>query len=191
MQALFISAGLVALAEMGDKTQLLAVVLAAKFRRPVPIILGILAATLANHALAGILGTWMPALLAPEVLRWVLGISFLSMALWTLVPDRLDEAEARLPHYSVFFTTLVSFFLAEVGDKTQIATMALAARFHSFFAVVGGTVLGMMLADVPAVLIGHRIAARIPLRLVHGIAAALFALLGIATLFGAGERWGF
>jgi len=191
LEAFLISTGIVALAEVGDKTQLLAFLLAAKFRKPVPIIVGILVATLANHAFAGALGAWITSLVTPEVLRWILGLSFIAMAAWTLVPDRLDEGDAKLDRYGVFGTTLVAFFLAEMGDKTQVATVALAAQYQAFFQVVAGTTLGMMIANVPAVLLGERIAGRMPVRLVHGIAAAIFAVLGIATLLGAGERLGF
>ena len=190
MEALLISTGIVALAEIGDKTQLLAFVLAAKFRKPVPIIAGILFATLANHALAGALGSWITTLLAPETLRLILGLSFIGMAIWTLIPDTFDEDEARLARFGVFGTTLIAFFLAEMGDKTQVATVALAAQYQAFYAVVAGTTLGMMIANVPAVLLGGRIARWVPVRLVHLIAAVLFALLGIATLAGAGDRLG-
>ncbi|MES2538077.1 MAG: TMEM165/GDT1 family protein [Pseudomonadota bacterium] len=191
MEAFLISTGIVALAEIGDKTQLLAFILAAKFRKPLPIILGILIATLANHALAGALGSWLTSLMAPQTLRWVLGISFIGMAIWTLIPDKLDEEDARLANFGVFGTTLVAFFLAEMGDKTQIATIALAAQYNAMIAVVAGTTLGMMIANAPAVLLGARIAHRLPVRLVHAIAAAIFAVLGVATLLGAGARMGF
>lgn len=192
MDAFLVSTGIVALAEIGDKTQLLAFLLAAKFRRPVPIVLGILAATLANHAFAAAVGAWISALLGPDVMRWVLGVSFLGMAAWTLVPDKIDDDEqAGMGRYGVFLTTLIAFFLAEMGDKTQIATVALAARYESMLAVVAGTTFGMMLANVPAVYFGERIANKVPLKLVHGIAAAIFAALGIATLLGAGARFGF
>ena len=191
MEAFLISTGIVALAEIGDKTQLLAFILAAKFRKPIPIILGILVATVANHALAGALGTWVTSLLAPETLRWILGISFIAMAAWTLVPDKFDEDDAKLASFGVFGTTLVAFFLAEIGDKTQVATVALAAQYHALLAVVAGTTLGMMIANVPAVILGDRIANKVPVRLVHAIAAAIFAVLGVATLLGAGEQFGF
>lgn len=186
MEAFLVSTGVVALAEIGDKTQLLAFVLAARFRRPVPIIFGIFAATVANHALAGAVGAWITSVIGPVALRWILGLSFIAMAIWTLIPDRLDEADTRLPRAGVFATTLLAFFVTEMGDKTQIATVALAAQYHAFASVVAGTTLGMMIANVPAVLIGGRVARRVPLRLVHGIAAAIFALLGIAALAGAG-----
>jgi len=187
LEAFLVSTGVVALAEIGDKTQLLAFILAARFRKPVPIIGAILAATLANHALAGAVGAWITSLLGPQTLRIVLGLSFIAMALWTLIPDRLDEGAAKLPHAGVFATTLVAFFLAEMGDKTQIATVALAARYHALGAVVAGTTLGMMIANVPAVLIGGRLAHRLPIRLVHAIAAAIFAVLGVIALTGIGR----
>jgi putative Ca2+/H+ antiporter (TMEM165/GDT1 family) len=184
MEALLISTGIVALAEIGDKTQLLAFILAAKFRKPIPIILGILVATIANHAGAGALGSWITTFFSAETLRWVLGISFIAMAAWILVPDEFDEEEAKLARFGVFTTTLIAFFLAEMGDKTQIATIALAAQYQSIIAVVAGTTLGMMIANVPAVLLGDRIANRIPVKVVHGIAALIFAALGLATLMG-------
>ena len=190
MEAFLVSCGIVALAEIGDKTQLLAFILAAKFRRPLPIIAGILTATLANHAGAGALGAWLTALLSPETLRWGLGISFLAMAVWTLIPDTFDERDNRLTRFGVFGTTVVGFFLAEMGDKTQIATVALAAHYHAFYAVVAGTTLGMMVANVPAVALGDRIAQRMPVRLVHAVAAGIFAILGVITLFRGGARWG-
>ena len=191
MEAFLISTGIVALAEIGDKTQLLAFILAAKFRKPVPIIVGILVATIANHAFAGAVGTWITSAVSPEAMRWVLGLSFIGMAIWTLIPDKLDEEDAKLAQYGVFTTTLIAFFLAEMGDKTQIATIALAAQYNAFVSVVAGTTFGMMIANVPAVLVGDRLANKLPVRLVHGIAAAIFALLGVATLLGAGERFGF
>lgn len=191
MEAFFISTGIVALAEIGDKTQLLAFLLAAKFRKPLPIVLAIFVATIVNHAFAAAVGTWITAMLGPDVLRWVLGVSFLVMAGWTLIPDKLDEDDAKLAKYGVFLTTLIAFFMAEMGDKTQVATVALAARYNDLISVVAGTTLGMMLANVPAVYLGQKIANRVSLKLVHGIAAAVFALLGLATLFGAGARFGF
>ena len=190
MEAFLVSTGIVALAEIGDKTQLLAFILAAKFRKPLPIILGILVSTLANHGFAGALGSWITSLLEPQTLRWILGISFIAMAVWTLIPDKFDEGDAKLARFGVFGTTVVAFFLAEMGDKTQIATVALAAQYNAFFAVVAGTTLGMMIANVPAVLLGDRIAKRMPVRLVHGVAATIFAILGVATLLGAGARFG-
>ncbi|KDB51439.1 TMEM165/GDT1 family protein [Sphaerotilus natans] len=187
LEPFLVSTGIVALGEIGDKTQLLALLLAARFRRPVPIILGILAATLLNHALAGLVGDTVARLLGPDVLRWVIGLSFLAMAGWMLVPDEIDEAEAEAGRFGVFGTTVIAFFLAEMGDKTQIATVALAARYTELVQVVCGTTLGMMLANVPAVLIGEKAATRLPMRLVHGISAAIFAVLGVMTLFNVGR----
>ena len=189
LEAFLVSTGVVAIAEIGDKTQLLALVLAARFRKPVPIILGILVATLANHALAGAVGAWLLGVLGPDTIRWVLGISFLAMAAWALVPDKLDEGDAKPSRYGAFLTTLVAFFLVEMGDKTQVATVALAARYDALAVVVAGTTLGMMLANVPAVLLGEVAATKLPLRLVRGVAAAIFAALGVAAI--AGFRAGF
>lgn len=191
MDAFLVSAGIVGLAEIGDKTQLLAFLLAARFRRPVPIVFGIFVATVANHAFAAAVGSLVSELLVPNAMRWVLGLSFLAMAAWTMVPDQADEAETPLARYGVFFTTLLAFFVAEMGDKTQVATVALAARYEAMAAVVAGTTFGMMLANVPAVVFGERIANRVPLGLVHGLAALVFAVLGIATLLGAGASLGF
>ena len=192
MEALFISTGVVALAEIGDKTQLLAFILAARFKKPLPIIAGILCATVVNHGLAGALGAWITAAVSPEILRWVLGASFLGMAIWTLIPDRIEEEETQIAkRLSVFSATLITFFLAEMGDKTQIATVALAAHYGSPLLVVIGTTLGMLLADVPAVFVGDKLATKIPMQLVHTIAAGIFAVLGVATLLGAGAKLGF
>ena len=191
MEAFLISTGIVGLAEIGDKTQLLAFLLAAQFRKPLPIVLAIFVATIANHAFAAAVGAWITSMLGPDVLRWVLGVSFLAMAAWTLIPDKLDEDETRLAKYGVFLTTLIAFFMAEMGDKTQVATVALAARYHDIYSVVLGTTFGMMLANVPAVYLGDKIANRVSLRLVHGIAALVFAVLGVATLLGAGAALGF
>ena len=191
MEALLVSTGVVALAEIGDKTQLLAFILAARFKKPLPIILGILAATLVNHGLAGALGAWITAVVQPQVLRWVLGLSFIAMAIWTLIPDTMDEDDTKVAqHLGVFGATLITFFLAEMGDKTQIATVAMAAHYGTPLVVVIGTTLGMLLADVPAVFLGDKLAGRIPMRLVHAIAAAIFAALGVATLLGAGADFG-
>ena len=191
MEAFLISTGIVALAEIGDKTQLLAFILAAKFRKPALISAGILIATIVNHGFAGAMGAWLTSLVAPETMRWILGASFIGMALWTLVPDKFEETDAKLARFGVLGTTLIAFFIAEMGDKTQIATVALSAQFKSFYAVVAGTTLGMMIANVPAVLLGNRIAHRCPVRLVHAIAATIFAILGAATLAGVGGRFGF
>ncbi|MBX9906092.1 MAG: TMEM165/GDT1 family protein [Burkholderiales bacterium] len=191
MEAFLISTGFVALAEIGDKTQLLSFILAAKFRKPLPICLGILVATLFNHALAGVVGTWITSVLRPETLRWILGISFIAMAGWMLIPDKFDEKDANFAKAGVFVTTLVAFFLAEMGDKTQIATVALAAQYQALVPVVIGTTLGMMVANVPAVILGYKIADTMPVTIVHRIAAGIFLILGIATLLGAGESLGF
>lgn len=183
MDAFLMATGIVALAEIGDKTQLLSFLLAARYQRPLPIIAGIFVATLVNHALAGAVGSWLTALLGPETLRWVLGIGFMLMAVWMLIPDELDAAEAEVaPRFGVFGTTLIAFFLAEMGDKTQVATVALAAQYADFLLVVAGTTVGMMLANVPAVLVGDKLATRLPVRLVHGIAALMFAALGLYVL---------
>jgi putative Ca2+/H+ antiporter (TMEM165/GDT1 family) len=177
------STGVVALAEMGDKTQLLAFILAARFKKPVPIILGILIATLFNHGIAGALGAWITSVVSPDVMRWILGLSFIGMAIWTLIPDEIEEDETAIAQrFGVFGATLITFFLAEMGDKTQIATVALAAHYQAAVIIFAGTTLGMMIADVPAVFIGNRFAEKIPLKLVHSIAAAMFAIMGILTL---------
>jgi len=184
MEAFLVSTGIVALAEIGDKTQLLALCLAARWRRPWPIILGIFTATIVNHALAGAVGAWLTRIVGPEALRWILGVSFLGMAVWMLIPDKLDEADAGRLRLGVFGTTVVAFFLAEMGDKTQFATVALVAQFQAYSAVVAGTTLGMMIANVPAVVLGDKLAHRLPVKLVHGVAALIFACLGIAALLG-------
>ncbi|HMO47403.1 MAG TPA: TMEM165/GDT1 family protein [Rubrivivax sp.] len=187
MEAFLVSTGVVALGEMGDKTQLLAIVLAATFRRPLPIIAGILVATLVNHALAGAVGGWVAHTLGPDLLRWVIGLSFLGMAGWMLIPDKIDdEAAGGSQRFGVFGTTVAAFFLAEMGDKTQIATVALAARYPDVPAVVLGTTFGMMIANVPAVFLGDKIAQKVSMHLVHSIAAAIFAVLGVLTLLGVG-----
>ena len=198
MEAFLISTGIVALAEMGDKTQLLSLVLAARFRKPWPIVWGIFVATLANHALAGGLGAllrgaasstgglgaWITHYIGPEAMRWVLGISFLAMAAWMLVPDKLDDDDAEVkPKFGVFGTTVIAFFLAEMGDKTQIATVMLAAEYQSWLWVVAGTTLGMMLANAPVVWFGERITRLVPLTWVHRISAAVFVVLGLLVLF--------
>jgi putative Ca2+/H+ antiporter (TMEM165/GDT1 family) len=191
VEALFVSIGVVALAEIGDKTQLLAFILAARFKKPLPIIAGICCATLVNHALAGALGAWITSVVRPEILRWVLGLSFIGMAIWTMIPDEIEEEETKVVgKLGVFGATLVTFFLAEMGDKTQLATVAMAAHYGTPLMVVMGTTLGMLVADVPAVLVGDKLSSRLPMKLVHAIAAAIFLVLGVATLLGAGARLG-
>jgi putative Ca2+/H+ antiporter (TMEM165/GDT1 family) len=183
MEALLISTGVVALAEIGDKTQLLAFILAARFKRPLPIILGILCATIVNHGLAGALGTWITSVISPDVMRWILGVSFIAMAIWTLIPDKIEEEETQVAHrFGVFGATLITFFLAEMGDKTQLATVALAAHYSAPIMVVIGTTMGMLIADVPAVFVGNKFAEKIPMKLVHSIAAGIFAVMGVLTL---------
>jgi putative Ca2+/H+ antiporter (TMEM165/GDT1 family) len=185
LEAFFVSTLVVTLGEIGDKTQLLALLLAARFRRPLPIIAGIFAATLFNHALAGVLGNWIRSAVAPELLRWVLGLSFLAIAAWALVPDRIEEKDsAPMGRYGVFAVTLITFFLAEIGDKTQLATVALAARFDNLFAVVSGTTVGMLIADIPAVLLGGKASLRVPFKAIRYAAAGLFAAIGMAALAG-------
>ncbi len=184
METLLISTGVVALAEIGDKTQLLAFLLAARFKKPVPIILGILVATIVNHGLAGALGAWITSQVSPDLMRWILGASFLGMAVWTLIPDKIEDDDAKVAqHLGVFGATLVAFFLAEMGDKTQIATVAMAAHYANPVMVVIGTTLGMLIADVPAVFVADKFAEKIPMKLVHSIAAGMFALMGLATIF--------
>lgn len=191
MESLLVSTGAVALAEIGDKTQLLAFLLAARFKKPAPIILGILAATLLNHGLAGALGVWITTAVSPGTLRWALGLSFVGMAVWMLVPDAIDEKDARIAgRFGVFGATLVTFFLAEMGDKTQVATVALAVHYAAPVMVVIGTTLGMLIADVPAVFVGDRLATRIPMRMVRMTSAAIFAALGAMALFGVGLETG-
>jgi putative Ca2+/H+ antiporter (TMEM165/GDT1 family) len=183
LEAFLVSTLVVALGEIGDKTQLLALLLAARFRRPLPIIAGIFVATLFNHALAGVLGNWIRSVVAPELLRWVLGLSFLAIAAWALIPDRIEEKDsAPMGRYGVFAVTLITFFLAEIGDKTQLATVALAARYDNLFAVVCGTTVGMLIADVPAVLVGGKASRKIPFRAIRYAAAGVFAAIGIAVL---------
>lgn len=187
MNSFLVSAAVVAVAEIGDKTQLLALVLAAKFRKPTPIILGILVATLANHAAAAAIGTWLTRVIGPDVMRWVLGISFIAMGIWTLIPDKPDlddEKPSSKDGWGVFSTTAAAFFLLEMGDKTQIATVALAAKYSNLALVTAGTTFGMMLANVPAVLLGDVAAKKLPLALVRAVAALIFVALGVAALFG-------
>ncbi len=182
MEAFLTSTAIVALAEMGDKTQLLAIVLAARFRKPVPIILGILVATLANHAIAAFAGAQVAAWLEGAWFQYLVALSFIVMGLWTLIPDKLDEGEPKPARFGAFLTTLVCFFLVEIGDKTQVATIALGARYQDVVAVTAGTTLGMMLANVPAVFLGEALLRRIPLRIVHAVAALLFIAIGLTML---------
>ncbi len=188
MEAFLVSTGVVALGEMGDKTQLLAIILAATFRKPWQIVAGIFTATVINHALAGAVGGWVAQAMGPDVLRWVIGVSFLAMAAWMLIPDKIDDAAANTKFkWGAYGTTVVTFFLAEMGDKTQIATVALAARYNDVIPVVMGTTLGMMLADAPAVFLGEKIAAKVSMKVVHGVAAAIFGVLGVLTLLNVGK----
>ncbi|PJG44123.1 membrane protein [Acinetobacter tandoii] len=185
MHEFLISTAIVALAEMGDKTQLLALLLAARFRKPVPILIAILAATLINHGLSAVLGQWITTVLSPEVLIWVLSLGFIGMAGWMLIPDELDDETDNInkwQRFGVFGATFVLFFLAEIGDKTQIATVALAARYDSIFWVMAGTTVGMMLANAPAVFVGNKLADKLPIALIHKIGAAIFLVIGVSTL---------
>ena len=185
MEAFLISTGIVALAEIGDKTQLLALLLAARFKKPWPIVWGIFVATVLNHAMAGALGAWITTVISPQTLRWILGASFIAMAVWMLIPDKLDDGADKTPvRFGVFRTTVVLFFLAEMGDKTQVATVMLAARFDAYVAVVAGTTLGMMLANVPVVWLGERMTRLVPLRVVHIVSAIVFLGLGLFALLG-------
>ena len=187
MEAFLVSTGIVALAEMGDKTQLLSLVLAARFRKPWPIVLGIFVATVVNHGLAGAVGAWVNAMIGPDAMRWILGLSFIAMAVWMLIPDKLEDDEvAGHSRWGVFGTTVVAFFLAEMGDKTQIATVMLAAQYNAYLWVVLGTTLGMMLANAPVVWLGDKLVKKVPIRLVHVISALIFLVLGVVALFATG-----
>lgn len=191
MESILVSTGVVALAEMGDKTQLLAFILAARFRRPLPIVLGILFATLLNHGMAGAFGTWITTVISADVLRWLLGLSFVGMAIWTLIPDKIEDEETQIASkLGVFGATFITFFLAEMGDKTQLATIALAAHYAAPVMVIAGTTLGMLIADVPAVFLGNKFADKIPMRLVHSIAAGIFAVMGVLTLLRIDKLFG-
>ena len=187
VNSFLVSAAVVAFAEIGDKTQLLALLLASKFRKPLPIILGILVATLANHAGAAAVGTWFSRVIGPDVMRWLLGMSFIAMGIWTLIPDKAgrdDEKQSPKDGWGVFGTTTMAFFLLEMGDKTQIATVALAAKYSNLALVTAGTTFGMMLANIPAVLLGDVAAKKLPLALVRAVAALIFVVLGVVALFG-------
>ena len=185
MEAFFVSLTTITVAEIGDRTQLLSLVLVARYRKPLPIIAGILCATLANHAAAGFIGLWFGSLLKPKMLEILVAVSMIAMALWTLKPDTLEEGAASISAAGAFFATLTSFFIAEIGDKTQIATMALAAAYPNLAAVVLGTTLGMLAANVPVVLLGKAFADRLPMKAIHYAASALFLILGAVFLFRA------
>jgi Ca2+/H+ antiporter, TMEM165/GDT1 family len=184
MEIFFISTASIAVGELGDKTQLLALILATRLRKPIPIIAGIFVATLVNHLLACLVGEWVSTLLTPNILRWVLGISFLAVAAWALIPDKLDEDVKTRGHYGVFALTVATFFLAEMGDKTQIIALALAAKYDALVAVVAGTTLGMLLVNIPTVLFAERAIKWIPVKIVRVVAAVIYAILGILTLIG-------
>ncbi len=182
MEALLVSTGVVALAEIGDKTQLLALLLATRYRAPIPIVLGIFVATLLNHAFAGAVGAWLVHLIGPDAMRWILGLSFLGMAAWALIPDSAPDETSAPPRYGVFVATAIAFFIVEMGDKTQIATVALAAQFQTLIPVVIGTTLGMLIANVPVVLAGDAVVKRVPLKTIRIVAALMFVALGIYAL---------
>ncbi|MDO7837174.1 TMEM165/GDT1 family protein [Sphingobium sp. HBC34] len=188
MEALLTSTAVVALAEIGDKTQLLAIVLATRFRKPMPIVAGIFAATIANHFLAALVGSQVAYILDGQWFRYAIAVSFIAMAAWTLVPDKLDDEDEKPARFGAFITTLIAFFLVEMGDKTQVATVALGARFHDVFAVTTGTTLGMMIANVPAVILGHEVLKYVPLKIVRTIAAVLFLVIGLWVL-GQTAHW--
>ena len=188
MEAFLVSTGVVALAELGDKTQLLALLLAARFRAPVPVIAGIVTAVLANHLMAGAIGTLLASLLSPAVLRWLLVASFAATAVWMLVPDKDPVGGERAARFGAYGTTVITFFLVEMGDKTQIATLALAAKYHALVAVVAGTTTGMLIADIPAVLLGRAVADRLPLTLLHRLSAAAFVILAVLAALGIGTK---
>lgn len=190
VEAFLVSMGVVVLAEIGDKTQVLALVLAARYRQPLALIAAIFLASLANHLIAGVLGAGLAALLAPELLRWLVGLAFLGMAAWVMVPDKHGINGIPPSRFGVFGTALITFFLAEMADKTQFATIALVVQFETVVAVVAGTTLGMMIANVPVVLLGKNLAYRIPLRVIRAATAGIFLLFGLLALGGAGERWG-
>lgn len=185
MYAFLISVAVVALAEMGDKTQLLALLLAARFRKPVPILAAIVISTTINHGVSAVLGQWLTTVVSPATMVWVLALGFIGMAIWMLIPDKLDDGQESInqwQRFGVFGATFILFFLAEIGDKTQIATVALSARFDSIWTVLLGTTIGMMIANAPAVFIGDRLAGKLPIALIHKIGAVIFLLVGISTL---------
>ncbi len=182
MEAFLVSAGVVALGEMGDKTQLLVLTLAAKYRRPIPIILGMIAATILNHTAAGAAGAWLAAAVTPAAMRWGLGLSFIGIAIWTLLPDRRPMLTVSTPRFGVFGNTLFAFFVLEMGDKTQFATIALAAKYSSLLAVVAGTTMGILLVDVPVVLLSSAASGRLSLKFVNRFSAAMYFVLGAMAL---------
>jgi putative Ca2+/H+ antiporter (TMEM165/GDT1 family) len=184
LSAFLVSVAVIAVGEIGDKTQLLALMLAVRYRKPWPIVAGILVATLANHSLAGLLGAWLRDTIDAHMLRWLIALSFFAVAAWTLKPDRIEQQAATTRQVNVFTVTVISFFLAEMGDKTQIATTILAARYDALAAVVAGTTIGMLIADVPVVFVGKLAAERIPFRALRIVAALLFVMLGQFALLG-------
>ncbi|PRC90630.1 TMEM165/GDT1 family protein [Solimicrobium silvestre] len=186
MEAFLVSVVAITIGEIGDKTQLLALLLAARFKRPLPIVLGIFVATISNHILAALLGHWVATHLSADFLRWALGVSFLAIAAWTLKPDKMEESKIDYGKYGVFTITVITFFLAEIGDKTQIATMALAAKYDDIYMVLAGSTLGIMIADVPAVFLGKVASPNFPFKWIRWGAAAIFAVLGAAVLLGFG-----
>ena len=190
MEAFVVSLSSVATAEMGDRTQLLALVLAARYRKPWPIVAGVLCATLANHAVAGLIGAWFGRQLSPALLDAAVGVSMIAMALWTLKPDTLDAQAGTTSNAGAFVATVVAFFLAEIGDKTQIATVALAAAYPNLLAVIGGTTCGMLLANTPVIFLGNAFSNRLPLRAIHYTASALFAVVGVIFIVRAAQHWG-
>jgi Ca2+/H+ antiporter, TMEM165/GDT1 family len=188
MEAFLIAFSTIAIAEMGDRTQLLSLVLTAQYRKPWPIIAGIFLATLANHAAAGFIGVWFGRYLTPTLLDAVVGASMLAMAAWTLIPDKLD-GETKASGRGAFIATLIAFFIAEIGDKTQIATIALAAGYSNLFAIVAGTTAGMLASNIPVVFLGNAFASRLPMKTIHYFASGLFAVLGIVFIARAVARW--
>jgi putative Ca2+/H+ antiporter (TMEM165/GDT1 family) len=190
MEAFTISTASIVVGELGDKTQLLTLILAARLRKPIPIIAGILAATLVSNIAACLIGEWVGELITPQILRWLLSISFLAVAAWAIIPDKIEEDEdvKIRGHYGIFVLTAVTFFLAEMGDKTQFVSMALAAKYHDLFSVVAGTTLGMMIVNVPTVLFADRALKWVPVKMVRIIAALIYAVLGVVTLLGYGGQ---
>ncbi|MBC3917062.1 TMEM165/GDT1 family protein [Undibacterium sp. CY18W] len=189
MEAFLVSTLAVTIGEIGDKTQLLALLLAARYKKPLPIVLGILVATLFNHTLAGLLGQWVASQFSPTLLRWLLGLSFLAIAVWTLKPDEMEDDGIGDKPYGIFMLTCITFFIAEIGDKTQLATVALAAKYSNLPLVIAGTTLGMLIADVPAVFLGKIASPNFPFKVVRWLAAIVFAILGVLVLAGIGQSF--